>query len=108
MDTTPQKPNPNSMNIDSPNWIADEVLARDKDQTHRLHEPDHIISSIDPISGVDIRGALKTSPVVPILPMATRRSILRMRQIGRHFQEMPTDHPVHLPDNPNEEGEAEG
>ena len=24
------------------------------------------------------------------------------------FQEMPTDHPVHLPDNPNEEGEAEG
>ena len=50
MDITPQKPNPSSMNIDSPNWIADEVLARDKDQTQRLHEPDHIISSIDPIN----------------------------------------------------------
>ena len=38
------------MNIDSPHWIADELLARDKDQTKRLHEPEHIISSVDPIS----------------------------------------------------------
>ena len=104
MDTTPQKPNPNSMNIDSPYWIADEVLARDKDQTHRLHEPDHIISSIDPISGVDLKDLTDRPYIVD-----GNMTIYFENEANRQaFQEMPTDHPVHLPDNPNEEGEAEG
>jgi len=104
MDTTPQKPNPSSMNIDSPNWTADEVLARDKDQTQRLHEPDHIISSIDPISGVDIKDFAGRPYIVD-----GNMTIYFENEANRQaFQEMPTDHPVHLPDNPNEEGEAEG
>lgn len=104
MDTTPQKPNPNSMNIDSPNWTADEVLARDKDQTHRLHEPDHIISSIDPISGVD----LKDLTGRPYIVDGNTTIYFENEANLQAFQEMPTDHPVHLADNPNGEGEAEG
>jgi hypothetical protein len=36
------------------NWVATTPLARDKEQSHRLHEPDHLISTIDPITGNDI------------------------------------------------------
>jgi len=36
------------------NWVASEALPRDKEQSHRLHEPDHLVNTIDPISGRDI------------------------------------------------------
>lgn len=36
------------------NWVATEALPRDKEQSHRLHEPDHLVNTIDPISGRDI------------------------------------------------------
>ena len=29
-------------------------LARDQEQSHRLHEPDHLVNTIDPITGCDI------------------------------------------------------
>jgi hypothetical protein len=36
------------------NWVATTPLARDQEQSHRLHEPDHLIGTIDPITGNDI------------------------------------------------------
>jgi len=36
------------------NWVASSPLPRDREQSHRLHEPDHLISTIDPINGHDI------------------------------------------------------
>ena len=36
------------------NWVASSPLPRDREQSRRLHEPDHLISTIDPISGHDI------------------------------------------------------
>lgn len=36
------------------NWVADSPLPRDREQSHRLHEPDHMISTVDPITGHDI------------------------------------------------------
>ena len=36
------------------NWVATTPLARDQEQSHRLHEPDHLIGSIDPITGNDV------------------------------------------------------
>ena len=35
-------------------WVATGALARDREQSHRLHEPDHLIDTIDPITGHDI------------------------------------------------------
>ena len=36
------------------NWVATTPLPRDREQSHRLHEPDHLISTIDPVTGNDI------------------------------------------------------
>jgi hypothetical protein len=36
------------------NWVATSALARDQEQSHRLHEPDHLIGTIDPMTGRDI------------------------------------------------------
>ena len=36
------------------NWVATTPLARDREQSHRLHEPDHLIGTTDPITGNDI------------------------------------------------------
>jgi hypothetical protein len=30
------------------NWLATDPLPRDKTQSHRLHEPEHLITTIDP------------------------------------------------------------
>lgn len=34
--------------------ISDNILPRDREQTHRLHEPTHIDGSFDPMTGQDI------------------------------------------------------
>ena len=36
------------------NWLATDPLPRDQTQSHRLHEPDHLINTIDPMTGHDI------------------------------------------------------
>jgi hypothetical protein len=41
------------------NWVATSALARDQEQSHRLHEPDHLIGTIDPMTGrgiIDVKG----------------------------------------------------
>ena len=35
------------------NWVATPPLPRDQEQSHRLHEPDHLVNTIDPITGRD-------------------------------------------------------
>ena len=37
------------------NWVAADPLPRDQTQSHRLHEPDHRVSTIDPMTGADIQ-----------------------------------------------------
>ena len=36
------------------NWVATGALQRDREQSHRLHEPDHLVNTIDPMTGRDI------------------------------------------------------
>ena len=52
-----------SNNFERINWIADDPLPRDREQSHRLHEPDHLINSIDPITGRDI-GSVSGHPSI--------------------------------------------
>lgn len=33
---------------------ATDALPRDREQSHRLHEPEHLMNTIDPITGADI------------------------------------------------------
>ena len=43
-----------ALRFGSLNWVASSPLARDQAQSHRLHEPEYRISTIDPMTGVDI------------------------------------------------------
>lgn len=36
------------------NWVATGALPRDREQSRRLHEPDHLVNTIDPMTGRDI------------------------------------------------------
>jgi len=51
-----------AIRFDELNWIATMALPRDQEQSHRLHEPDHLVSTIDPITGHDIGGVLARHP----------------------------------------------
>jgi hypothetical protein len=43
-----------TLSFDAPNWIAPEFMPRDQEQSHRLHEPEHMSNSVDPMTGRDI------------------------------------------------------
>lgn len=44
-----------ALTFESLNWVASSSpLPRDQTQSHRLHEPEYRISTIDPMTGVDI------------------------------------------------------
>ncbi|MEK7759790.1 MAG: hypothetical protein AAB304_09325 [Pseudomonadota bacterium] len=45
---------PSVVGFDASNWIESDPLPRDQAQSHRLHEPEHMNNSIDPITGHDI------------------------------------------------------
>jgi len=43
-----------TLRFEAANWIATDSMPRDQEQSHRLHEPEYMQSSIDPITGRDI------------------------------------------------------
>lgn len=43
-----------ALGFEAANWVARDCMPRDQEQSRRLHEPTHMINSIDPISGRDI------------------------------------------------------
>jgi len=50
---TPEITTP-ALTFEAINWVGTECLPRDQEQSHRLHEPTHMDSSIDPITGNDV------------------------------------------------------
>jgi hypothetical protein len=95
---------PVSLSFDAPNWQAGDCLPRDKEQSHRLHEPESMLSSIDPITGLDIED-LSGKPYIVDGNMVMYFASEETRQA---YLDTPKDHPFHLQDNPWEDGEAEG
>lgn len=90
--------------FDTLNWSATDAMQRDKEQSHRLHEPELMISSVDPITGVEIED-LSGRPYIIDGNMVI---YFESEETRKAFQAMPIDHPFRLQDNPYEEGEAEG
>ena len=94
----------NVKQFDALNYVGTAPETRDAEQSHRLHEPDHRITTIDPISGNDIQELSGRPHIVDgniVIYFETEEN----RQA---YIDMPMDHPVKLPDNPYEDGEAEG
>jgi hypothetical protein len=97
-------PNADTLAFDTLNWVATESLPRDQTQSRRLHEPESMISTIDPITGRDIDDA----PGHPYLVDGNMVMYFESEDTRRVYLDTPIDHPVRLPDNPDEDGEAEG
>ena len=90
--------------FDSLNYVTADVDVRDQEQSHRLHEPTQMISTIDPITGDDI-GDLSGHPYLVDGNMVMYFESEETRQA---YIDTPIDHPVPLPDNPYEDWVAEG
>jgi hypothetical protein len=90
--------------FDSLAYVGTDPLPRDQAQSHRLHEPERMITTIDPITGKDIddlegRPYIVDGHIVMYFESeATRQAYL----------DTPIDHPVPLPDNPVDDWVAEG
>jgi YHS domain-containing protein len=73
---------------------SSDILERDKTQSHRLHEPEHRINTIDPISGTDIEDAINH----PSLEDGNLTMYFENEATKRAYLKMPIDHPYpHLP-----------
>ncbi|HHJ16778.1 MAG TPA: hypothetical protein ENJ80_08795, partial [Gammaproteobacteria bacterium] len=71
------------------NWVATDPLPRDLEQSHRLHEPDHMISTIDPITGRDI-GDLSGHPS---LLDGNLTIYFESEETKAEFERTPVNHP---------------
>ncbi len=91
-------------NFDSLAFVATDALPRDCEPSKRLHEPTQMISTIDPISGNDIED-LEGKPYIVDGNIVMYFESESTRQA---YIDTPIDHPVPLPDNPVDEGWAEG
>jgi YHS domain-containing protein len=77
-------------------WLDDNssILERDKTQSPRLHEPEHRINTIDPITGKDIENVTSH----PSLEDGNLTMYFESEGTKRRFLKMPINHPnLHLP-----------
>lgn len=85
-------------------WLAADALERDRAPSARLHEPEHIMSRTDPMTGREITDVAGH----PFLVDGNLTIWFESEQTRRDFVEMPTDHPFRLVDDPHGEGYDEG
>ena len=76
------------------NWIAADPLPRDQAQSHRLHEPEYRINTIDPMTGDDIENATSH----PSLADGSLTIYFETDATRKAYLNMPFNHPnLHLP-----------
>lgn len=91
--------------FDDLNWIATGALPRDREQSHRLHEPDHMINTIDPVTGHDIRNVMDH----PHLRDGKLTIYFESEVTMQAFLDMPTNHPyVHSLGNSPDDADRGG
>lgn len=71
------------------NWLGTDPLPRDQTQSHRLHEPEHRISTIDPMTGRDIEDVTSH----PSLVDGNLTIYFETEASRKAYQDMPLDHP---------------
>lgn len=103
--TSPHSPATPVIKFEFLNWLAVDPLPRDQSQSQRLHEPEHLINTIDPMTGHDIENVTSHPSLVDgnltiyFETEATRKSYLAM----------PIDHPnLHLPYPPADSDDRGG
>ena len=71
------------------NWVASSALPRDREQSHRLHEPDHLIGTIDPMTGRDIIDVTGHPSIVD----GNLTIYFESEKTKAEFEQMPLNHP---------------
>jgi hypothetical protein len=71
------------------NWIATDPLPRDQTQSQRLHEPDHLINTIDPMTGNDIADVTHH----PCMEDGNLTIYFATEATRKSYVEMPLNHP---------------
>lgn len=73
------------------NWVATAPpLPRDREPSHLLHQPDHLSSTIDPITGHDIGDVTNH----PFLVDGKLTIYFESEETRQAFLNMPVDHPL--------------
>jgi len=71
-----------------------DILERDKTQSDRLHEPEHRMNTIDPMSGRDIKNVTARPSMVD----GNLTMYFESEKTKKAFLKIPIDHPnLHLP-----------
>jgi hypothetical protein len=104
MSNTPSAKTTPALNFESVNWTATECLPRDQEQSRRLHEPESMITTIDPITGRDIPDLSGR----PYLVDGCMVMYFESEDTRQAYLDTPIDHPFRLQDNPHGEGYDEG
>ena len=87
------------------NWVATTPLARDKEQSHRLHEPDHLVNTIDPISGRDIWNLAEHPSIVD----GNLTIYFESEETKSEYEHTPVNHPYeHSIGNPSDDTDRGG
>jgi hypothetical protein len=86
------------------NWCSADCLPRDRGQSQLLHEPEWMITNIDPLTGRDIDGLADRPRIVDHKVTIYFES----EETRQSYIDFPAARSVPLPDNPTGDGEAEG
>ena len=87
------------------NWVATDPLSRDQIQSHRLHEPEHLINTIDPMTGLDIEDVTSH----PSLVDGNLTVYFETEANRKAYQDLPLNHPnLHLPYQATDEDDRGG
>lgn len=104
MKSSPHEPETVIHRYDSLDYVATDPMPRDQGQSSRLHEPDLMVTSIDPITGRDINDVAGHPYVVD----GNLVIYFESEETRQQYLDTPAQHSVPLPDNPYDEGIDEG
>jgi hypothetical protein len=105
MNPVPQTQTSSVIGFDASNWIASDPLPRDQEQSHRLHEPEHMNNSIDPITGRDIVNLASH----PHIDDGILTIYFESEETRKAYLATPVDHPFEkLPGSPGADDDRGG
>jgi hypothetical protein len=78
-----------TLKFGSLNWVASDPMLRDQIQSRRLHEPEHRINTIDPMTGNDIEDVTSH----PSLEDGNLTVYFETEATRKAYRDLPVDHP---------------
>jgi len=94
-----------AIKFESLNWFATDPLPRDQTQSQRLHQPEHLINTIDPMTGDDIEDVTSH----PSLVDGNLTVYFETEATRKGYVDMPPNHPnLRLPYPANDDDDRGG